>query len=147
MVDTEPRELVVARAMAVGIALEHNRDIDKAVAQFQLLRRRMGLGSKLYCREFIEYWLGQWDEGNAELRHAQYPGRPSSSTGLTFEQVAEMPTTSHREGNRLLPFFSVEQVSVSVICGCHPISLPIESSTPLPQEAAFISILALRTYP
>ena len=53
MLDNEPRELVVARAMAVGIALEHNRDIDKAVAQFQFLRHRMGFGPRLHCREFI----------------------------------------------------------------------------------------------
>jgi hypothetical protein len=124
MADYEPMRWVTQRAMAVAIALEHHRDFDVAIPVFQKVMRVMGLTPKSHCREFMQHWLREFDDGNTDLRCVHHPGRPAIARGLSTVEVSHMLSTPRSDGTRLLPFYSVEEVCLRVIPLCHGMPLP-----------------------
>lgn len=112
MTDSEPVEWVSLRAMAVAIALEHHRDLDVAVKVYQEARCAMGLRRKSRCKEYMEHWLRELDDGNVDLRCEHHPGRPTRARGLTTGQVAEMSSIPHPDDSCSLPLHSLQHVSL-----------------------------------
>ena len=132
MTDTEAKRGVTQRAMAVAIALQHHPDLDVSVRAYQEARRAMGLGRKSRCREYMEHWLCELDDGNVDLRCEHHHGRPTIARGLTTGQVAEMSSITHPDVSCSLALHSLQHVSLrpflhAVTCR-YPLTLQLNTS-------------------